>query len=65
VGSKIHLKKLPSGLFMVNEMERQAYSTTKIDKPIWEQEESLASAAGANVEIPEDLVSQRRKNPVL
>jgi hypothetical protein len=50
---------------MVNEMERQAYSTTKIDKPIWEQEESLASAAGANVEIPEDLVSQRRKNPVL
>ena len=41
---------------MVNEMERVAYATTKIDKPMWEQEESGAAHAGNPVEIPEDLV---------
>jgi hypothetical protein len=43
---------------MVNEMERVAYSTTKIDKPMWEQEENGSSQAGHTVEIPEDLVNK-------
>ncbi len=43
---------------MVNEMEREAYLTTKIDKPMWEQEENGGSQLGANVEIPNDLVSR-------
>jgi hypothetical protein len=41
---------------MVNEMERVAYSTTKIDKPMWDQEDSSASQSGSNIVIPEDLV---------
>ena len=44
-------------MFMVNEMERAAYAMTKIDKPMWELEENSSSQTGANVEIPEDLVS--------
>ncbi len=43
---------------MVNEMEREAYLTTKIDKPMWEQEENGGSQLGVNVEIPNDLVSR-------
>jgi len=41
---------------MVNEMERVAYSTTKIDKPMWDQEDGSASQSGSNIVIPEDLV---------
>ena len=41
---------------MINEMEQVAYSTNKIDKPMWEQDENGSTQVGSNVEIPEDLV---------
>ena len=46
-----------SGLFMVNEMERAAYATLKIDKPMWELEESATTQPGTNIEVPDELVS--------
>ena len=51
-GAKIN----PQGLFMVNEMEEKAYSKKKIDKPIWDVDETSAAATAAPAPaIPEDL----------
>ena len=43
-----------AGLFMVNEMEEKAYSKKKIDKPIWDVDETSNAAVPAPA-IPDDL----------
>eukprot|EP00094_Tigriopus_californicus_P009686 TCALIF_09337-PA protein Name:"Similar to RBBP6 E3 ubiquitin-protein ligase RBBP6 (Homo sapiens)" AED:0.25 eAED:0.26 QI:0/0/0/0.66/1/1/3/0/608 len=50
-GAKIN----PQGLFMVNELEERAYVEKKIDKPMWENEDSNQTET-PKVKIPEDLL---------
>ena len=43
-----------AGMFMVNEMESKAYSKKKMDKPMWDVDETSTAAAPAP-SIPDDL----------
>merc|ERR1719412_2122919 len=48
-GAKIN----PQGIYMVNKMEEQAYTTKKIDRPIWEKEDTplTKDAVERNIQI--------------
>ncbi|CAB4068862.1 unnamed protein product [Lepeophtheirus salmonis] len=49
-GAKIN----PQGMYMVNELETQAYRDKKVDKPMWDNDNNVSSAS-VNMEIPSDL----------